>query len=118
MPRAITYKIPVTFSKGPKKGQIEYRERHGIPAQLYVGDYQLRFALQFEGKEIGPSKLVHVPSGMIFGSLHDAGVRYLCSRGTVPTPRECAEYLIADICAKHGADAVLAKIDAATIINP
>jgi hypothetical protein len=118
--RTITYKAPVLHSKGALKGQITHVEKHGIPARLYVGAYQLHFALQFEGEDVEPSKLVHVPTGMIFGSLRDAGVRYLCSRGTgrIPSPRECAEYLIADVCAKHGADAVLVKINAATVINP
>ena len=114
MSKTIEYKIPVK----DKKGVTTYETRHGIPALLYVGAYQERFALQFEGEDAEPTKLVHVATGYSLGKLNDAGIRLLVARGNLTTPRECAKYIIAQLVRDHTAATVLAKLKAIPVINP
>lgn len=96
-------------------------EISGTIAILPVGDRKVRFLIErLSDGSLG--SLTHVASGQAFTrNLKRFGVSFLVQHGTwhrAPTARELAEAAIADAVHTYGADAVLARIDAAPVINP
>lgn len=113
MPKVITFQTPVLEKKSK---EIVTEERQGFVALLYVGNVQEKFVLQFERKSTEVECLTHFASGQKVGSLNPIKVRNFRSYSRM-TDRAAAEELIKDIIARHGADTVRAKLNAAPILN-
>lgn len=107
----ISYKVPCDNGK--------VREERGRVAYFKVNGKRIKFALQLGRDGRKADALVHYASGYRVGRLDAARVRAMCERGHHArlTSRQAAEYLLDGIVARFGEANVLAKIEAAPVIN-
>jgi hypothetical protein len=110
MPRIVTFNIPRTNGTAA--------QARGIPILLMVGERKIKFIFQRDD-EGHPRWLTHHASGYKFGSLDDAICEIICTLSPYHkfTHKQLAEFLVNKIVTRLGADKVLAKLDAAPVIN-
>lgn len=116
MAKLITFKAPVS-----DKGKISYVDMQGYVCRLPVGDTEVKFVLQVGGLDGKPEYLTHYASGWkLPGSLNEVRVAALVRWGTSSarlTDREAARRLLAGHVDRLGAEAIMAKLKAAPVIN-
>jgi hypothetical protein len=117
----ITFLVPTQNRRSKKTHNVE---RTGRVAWLRIGDRKVKFVLQQSHSAVNANDkeailLTHYASGLIFGRLNEAKIRYMTSRGPycIPNDRDAAELLIAEKVAAFGAEEVLKRLDAAPTIN-
>jgi len=103
----------VTFNRKDKARKPSVETVDGRACRLYIGNIQHRFFIHRDDLD-GPV-LSDERSGMRVGKLEPIKVRHFRSYYTM-TDRAAAEILIADIVARHGAESVRSKINAAPAI--
>jgi hypothetical protein len=118
MSTKVTIKAPIFDKKGKPEGTIDVT---GKVAYLMVGEQRHKFLIQDSAIEGSTEKyLTHYGSGAKIASLSPVILRQFVARGSYAAKlqhRKAAQILVCDLIAKHGADKVNEKINAATIIN-
>lgn len=101
----------------PRSKTVLTMEVEGIKALFMVGESKVAFFIHQTVLD-GPI-LSHWASGQRVGRLNPVKVREMCHRGhhARMNDREAAQALLSGILAHHGAAIVLAKFEAAPIVN-
>jgi type IV secretory pathway component VirB8 len=113
----VTYKTPGLDKKSRK---IVYTEKRGDVAFMQIGERRVKCVLQRDDKESAPA-LVHYASGWVIVSrdaIHNYHLMQYVNARVSLTWRHVAELVLANTIDQVGADKVLAKMDAAPVINP
>lgn len=115
MAKPITFKVPVKN----RRGKVTLVDATGFVANLRVGLDPVKFVLQISRATGKPEKLTHYATGGIVGSINDAKVRAMVSRGhhARPNDRQAAQELIDRVVSQYGLDKVLATFAASEVIN-
>lgn len=101
----------------PRSKTVLTMEVEGKIALFMIGTKQVRFFIH--QTELDGPILSHWASGQRVGRLNPVKVREMCHRGhhARMNDREAAQALLSDVLAHHGAAIVLAKFEAAPIVN-
>lgn len=111
MAKLVTIKAPAM-----EKGKVVTLDVQGYVALLYVGTRQEKFLLQLDHADGKPAHLTHYASGMKVGNLNAVKALHHISYQRM-TDREAAKRLLHSLVVKHGTDKVLARMQAAAVLN-